>query len=236
MGEAPNPGGYVAPSPFAAPSQRAQPLAGPPQLPVPMSLEHRQRARRRIWAAAVLVVAVLALATSLVVSRTVRPSSAGRHLVLPAGADGYHQRVDQETSYLADTLRARARSLSGYAPSTFDGALVGVYSKHRSDVPDVLFIGIGRNTNAATKHVFGSGTPARVVAGLASSAGLVDAHAYPGATLVGALSCGRTADPTLELCVWSDSSTMGLVLDVRASLPESGLARLTADLRAAAER
>jgi hypothetical protein len=249
---------YLAPPPFAPPEQRAPAQPWPPVgpvhlpgfpatgLPAPATpswaapgthLEYPapSSGHRRMWAAVLVLLVIIAGAVVLVSRSASSTSVSQRDLVLPPAADGYHQRVDNIALNLVDAIRDRMGTVSGYAQDLFDQALIGMYSRQPVGVPEIVFIGVKRDTNSQTKAAFDGVTPSQNAAHFMDGAGVSEPDNHAAGPLGGTVSCGTSDEEPLALCVWFDASTMGIVMDVLPGQADAGLARLTLDLRGLAE-
>jgi hypothetical protein len=130
-------------------------------------------------------------------------------LSTPSTAGGYP--IGQDPNFLT-TATATAQQVSAAVTSGGGGKVTGKAVSAAYQIPAqqvITFVGYQ-----------GSFTPAKVATILASLGS--DSHVYPAGTFGGILGCANTTTaPDGAVCVWADSSTLGITEFFEASGPET---------------
>jgi hypothetical protein len=222
---------YRPPPPFAPPSLRSAPLAGPaaeppapPALPAP---------RRRIAGALLAVAGAAAVAlTLLIVDRTTSPSF--RRLSLPRTVAEFH--LQRSLSPAEVDALASGGSFAGFASADLRSAQVGVYGEGPGAEPKLVLVGLSARADPDVRARLASADGADMADDVVASLGAYPAVSVAPGPLGGAVECGfMAADGTsASVGVWADRSTVG-ILELLETRSVDSTADLTRRFRSASE-
>jgi hypothetical protein len=185
---------------------------------------------------AVLIVAGLAAIGLASGKKDKAVSGPPRTMTVPASSNGYMLMSGNVADRVAEEMKSSMTSKSNPGGNTFSNAKIGIYTKGSADQPSMIFLGLSAaDTPAFAKELKNRSQSAEVDTAFIG-AGIKDTKDFPAGPLGGVMRCGHKVEgaATLQMCVWIDHATMGLVLPIDAA-DEDAAAAIALKFRADAE-